>query len=83
MDEKFVKYVTRSSYRVKVLKSLGERPKIPSQLAVDCNILPNHVSNVLSFLTEKDLIVCVNPETRKGRIYRLSEEGEEILKYVE
>ncbi|WP_407377880.1 ArsR family transcriptional regulator [Methanobrevibacter sp.] len=83
MDEEFVKSVARSSYRVKILKSLGEKPKMPSQLAADCNILQNHISNVLSYLGELGLVVCINPEIRKGRIYRLSEDGEEILKYLE
>ncbi|WP_458404228.1 transcriptional regulator [Methanobrevibacter sp.] len=82
MDEEFVKYVNRSSYRVKVLRSLKERPKMPSQIAVDCNILQNHISKVLSLLSELGLIVCINPEIKKGRIYRLSEDGEEILKYL-
>lgn len=82
MDEEFVKQVKRSSYRVKVLRCLEEKPKMPSKIAVECNILQNHISNVLSLLVEMGLIVCINPEIKKGRIYRLSEDGEEILKYL-
>lgn len=79
VDDK-IKYVNRSSYRVKVLKTLGEDAKIPTQIASDSGILPNHISNVLSQLKEKDIVGCINPEVRKGRLYRLSDEGLSLLK---
>ena len=78
VDDK-IKYVNRSSYRVKVLKTLGE-DAIPTQIASDSGILPNHISNVLSQLKEKDIVECINPEVRKGRLYRLSDEGLSLLK---
>ena len=79
MDDKLVKYVNRSSYRVKVLKSLGEDAKMPNEIASDSGILPNHISNVLRQLKEKDVVECINPEVRKGRLYRLSENGLDVL----
>ena len=82
MDEK-VKYVNKSSYRVKVLKAIGEEVKIPKEIASDSGILPNHISNVLSQLKERDIVECINPEVRKGRLYRLSEEGLEVLKELD
>ena len=78
MEDK-VKYVNKSSYRVKVLKSLKNDVKMPKEIAKDSGILPNHISNVLRQLKEKDMVECLNPETRKGRLYRLSETGLEVL----
>ena len=82
MDEK-LKYVNNSSYRVKVLKALGDDVKIPTQIASDSGILPNHISNVLRQLKEKEIVECINPEVRKGRLYRLSDDGLKVLKELE
>ena len=78
MEDK-VKYVSKSSYRIKVLKSLKDDVKMPKEIAEDSGILPNHISNVLRQLKEKDLVECLNPETRKGRLYRLSDTGVDVL----
>ena len=82
MDDKF-KYVARSTYRVKVLKYLKTDVKMPKQIANDSGILTNHISNVLRQLKEKDIVECINPEVRKGRLYRLSDEGLDILNRLE
>ncbi|WP_405304908.1 transcriptional regulator [Methanobrevibacter sp.] len=78
MEDK-VKFVNKSSYRVKVLKSLKDEVKMPKEIAEDSGILPNHISNVLRQLKEKDIVECLNPEVRKGRLYRLSETGLDVL----
>ncbi|MBE6496611.1 MAG: Rrf2 family transcriptional regulator [Methanobrevibacter thaueri] len=72
-------YVKKSSYRVKVLKSIGDDVKIPTEIAKDSGILKNHISNVLRDLKEQELVECLNPKSRKGRLYRLTEEGSDIL----
>lgn len=78
MEDK-VKFVNKSSYRVKVLKSIKDEVKMPKEIAEDSGILPNHISNVLRQLKEKDIVECLNPEVRKGRLYRLSETGLDVL----
>ena len=82
MEDK-VKYVGNSSYRVKVLKAIGEDAKMPKEIAKDSGILQNHISNVLRQLKENDIVQCINPEVRKGRLYRLSDEGLDVLKNLE
>jgi uncharacterized protein YjhX (UPF0386 family) len=83
MDEEVLKYVKRSTYRVRAVKAIGTTIKIPKQIANDSGILLNHISNVLRELKEKDVVECLNPNLRKGRLYRLSETGLEILKELE
>lgn len=78
MEDK-VKYVSNSSYRVKVLKAIGKDAKMPKEIAKDSGILQNHISNVLRQLKENDIVECINPEVRKGRLYRLSDEGLDVL----
>ena len=78
-----VEYVEKSKYRSKVLKSLANDAKMPSQIAKDTGIVQNHISNTLRQLKDHDLVECINPEVRKGRLYRLTDEGEKIIKNLE
>ena len=83
MDDEVLKlmgYVISSKYRTEVMKTLVDKPKIPSQIAKDIGIKQNHISNVLNQLKEKELIKLINPEVRKGRIYELTDVGLEIAK---
>ena len=76
---KEVGYVQVSTYRTKVMKSLDGEVKIPSQIAKDTDILQNHMSATLKQLKEHELVECINPEVRKGRLYRLTDKGEKIV----
>lgn len=76
-------YVTSSTYRIKVMKSLDGKTKIPSQIAKDSGIIQNHISATLRQLKEHNLIECINPEVKKGRLYRLTDKGEEIVNKIE
>ena len=78
-----VDYVKRSQYRSKILKSLEDDVKMPSQIAKDTGIVQNHISNSLRQLKEHELVECINPEARKGRLYRLTEKGEDIVGNLE
>lgn len=79
MDDDIVRYINKSSYRSRTLKAIGEDVKIPKEIARDSGILQSHISNVLRDLKENNLVECLNPKMRKGRLYRLSDEGLEIL----
>lgn len=79
---KLVGYVMASDYRTKILKSIGENIKIPSAIAEDIGLRTNHVSNVLKDLKENNLVICLNEEARKGRLYKNTDLGLEILKYI-
>jgi predicted transcriptional regulator len=77
--EEEIDYINRPQYRLKVLKSLDGEVKIPSEIANDTEIFQNHISNTLRQLKEHELVECINPEVRKGRLYRLTDNGEEII----
>ena len=62
------------------MKSLDGEVKIPSEIANDTEIFQNHISNTLRQLKEHGLIECINPEVRKGRLYRLTDKGDELVK---
>ncbi len=75
-----ISYVQISKYREKVMKSLDEDVKIPTAIANDSVIRTNHISKVLSELKAHELVECINPEVRNGRLYRLTDKGEEVTK---
>jgi len=75
-------YVEISGYRLKTLKAIGYDYKIPKVIAKEAGIRPNHISKVLRELKDHELAECINEEARKGRLYRLTKNGKEILEMV-
>ena len=75
-------YVLISKYREKTLKSLGDDVKIPTHIAKESGIRTNHISKVLSELKTKDMVECLNEDARKGRLYRLTDTGKDVLDII-
>lgn len=75
-------YVLISKYRKETLKSLGDDVKIPTHIAKESGIRTNHISKVLSELKNKDMVECLNEDARKGRLYRLTDTGKEVLDII-
>lgn len=75
-------YVKVSSNRTKTLKSLDKDIKMPSEIARDINIKTSQVSAALSDLKGQGLVVCLNEEVRKGRLYKSTELGLKIIEFL-
>ena len=73
-------YVKVSPYRTNTLKSISDGLKIPSEIAKEINVSTSQVSAALSDLKKHDLVICINEEIRKGRLYKCTDLGKEILK---
>ena len=78
--EKELEFVKKSQYRIKVIKTLEGNVKMPNEIATDAGIEKKIISNIIKQLREQDILVCINPEVRKGRLYRLTDLGNEIAK---
>ena len=78
-----ISYVEISQYRTKVMKSLDGEVKIPTKIARDSEIRTNHISKVLSELKAHELVECINPEVKKGRLYRLTPKGNDVVKNMD
>jgi len=77
-----ISLIKSSEYRHKVLKAIGDEVITPSEIARKVNLRLNHVSMVLTDLKDKKLVKCLNEETKKGRLYQLTELGKNaIAKY--
>ena len=79
---KLTSYVQISKYREKTLKSIGHDVKIPTKIAKDSGIRTNHISKVLNELKSKEMVECINEEVRKGRLYRLTDTGKDVLDII-
>ncbi|AMD17513.1 hypothetical protein TL18_05445 [Methanobrevibacter sp. YE315] len=86
MDEKemyeILGYIKISPYRTETLKAINNELKMPSEIAKEINISTSQVSAALSDLKKKNLVICVNEEVRKGRLYKCTDLGKEILKKI-
>lgn len=77
-------YVLCSKHRENIIKNLYKNKlQIPSKIAKETNILPNHISFYLRQLKENDIVKCINEEDHKGRLYKLTDMGFKIAKELE
>lgn len=79
-----VGYVISSSYRVKVLQRLADSPATPTQIAADTDCSPPHISRALQDLRDRSLVdLLVSEERKKGRVYGITDRGQEIWETIE
>ena len=83
IDHETLEFVQRSKYRQNVLKALDGNVLMPKEIPERSGIKVNHVSKVLSELRNKELIELLNPEVKKGRLYRLTDAGKNIVDKLE
>lgn len=80
---KLAAYVMVSSYRDKALNVLAKDDLLtPTVIAKRCDIRTNHISKTLTELKNKGLVVCVNEEAHKGRLYKITDLGKEVIEVL-
>ena len=72
-------FVKVSKYRTDTLKTIGHTYKMPTEIARETEFKTSQVSTALIDLKKKNLVVCLNEDAKKGRLYRCTELGHEIL----
>lgn len=74
-----VSHVISSKYRTAVLDALDEKPGTPSNLSERTPFEVSHVSRALHELQDEGLVeLLVSEERKKGRIYGITDEGEDV-----
>ena len=79
LEEVMMEYIEISTHRTKVFYALKDGSRKPSDIARDVNLHINNVSYALKQLSEKELVYLLNPDIRKGRLYKLTDLGENIM----
>lgn len=75
-------YVVRSEYRKLIVERLYSRPAMPKEIAQATSKPMSHISRALKELENRKIVICINPQDKKGRIYRLTEKGKQIAKII-
>jgi len=75
-------FVRASRYRNNILLFVGDSVKKPSEIANSVDVSDKNVSRYLKDLKSKNLIVCLNENAKMGRLYKLTDEGRELLEYL-
>jgi len=74
-----VSLLKSSGDRLKIMQAIGNDTLTPSEIANKINIRLNHVSLFLRELKNNKLVKCLNEESRKGRLYELTELGKNAI----
>ena len=75
-------FIKSSKNRQKVINSIGNSVKTPSDISNDTDLRLNYVSMMLGELKEKDIVVCLNEDSKRGRFYSLTDDGEKAFKFI-
>ncbi|MFW9995317.1 MAG: winged helix-turn-helix domain-containing protein [Candidatus Odinarchaeota archaeon] len=73
-----VGFVRAGKLRQKIVCHLMDRKLTPSEISRRTGKKPGSVSKSLAGLREKNIIKCLNPNAKKGKIFSLTEEGEKV-----
>ena len=77
-----ISYIIASTYRTGVVSVLSCGINTPTNIAKGCNIRVNHISRVLSELTNIGVVECLTPNSRKGRLYGLTNKGFKVVELI-
>ncbi|MCH7660715.1 MAG: ArsR family transcriptional regulator [Euryarchaeota archaeon] len=82
--EEDVAFVAVGPNRQKVLFRLTESPAIPAQIREDTGLEYSRISESVNALRGRDLIRLLVPEeTARGRLYEITERGEDTIAYMQ
>lgn len=78
---KGISIIKNSEYRKKILLSLANVNYLtPSEISQKTKLRLNHVSNFLKDLKDNKLIICLNDDEKRGRLYQITELGKKVAK---
>ena len=75
-------FIKSSKNRQKIVNSLENSIKIPSDIAKETNMRLNYVSMLLHELKEELIVECLNEDSKRGRFYKLTKDGENAVKFI-
>lgn len=77
-------YIISSKYRIAVLEQLVEGPSTPTTIASRTDFSITHISRALRSFAERSFVeLLVSKDTKKGRIYGLTDRGKQLWQRLE
>jgi len=78
-----LKLLKTSENRAKILNLLNNGKVLtPTEIAKETKIVINHVSTFLKEFKENKLVICLNEEDKRGRLYQITDTGKKVLKLM-
>lgn len=81
-DIELLSWVKRSEQRQNILRFLN-KPRTPTEVSKEVDAHIAQVSHSLSEMSDRELIEVLNPDAKTGRLYQLTDKGEEILDSID
>jgi len=81
-DPSLISFVAISKRRREILQKLSERAMSQPEIKKLTGMYKTHTSRTLSDLVNKKLIVCINPQDRAFKFYKITPLGKRILEEV-
>jgi DNA-binding MarR family transcriptional regulator len=85
MEEELIEVISivQSSENIeRILTYLENRIKTPTKIAKALNLSQANVSRTLKKLIKYNLVKCLNPDKKVGRLYTITDLGTKALKYA-
>lgn len=85
MNDRIIKmasFIKSSKNRQKVANCLEDSVKIPSDIANETDLRLNYVSMLLQELKDKSIVECLNEDSKRGRFYKLTDDGRDAVKFI-
>lgn len=79
---KMASFIKSSNNRQKVISSMQDSVKTPSDISKETNLRLNYVSMILKELKENNIVFCLNEDSKRGRFYSLTDDGKEAFKFI-
>lgn len=80
--ENAISFVARGKRRKEVLQILKTNRLSQPEIMHSTKMYKEHTSRTLKELTSHKLIVCINPEDRNLKFYKLTSKGIRVLEYL-
>ncbi len=82
-DWDLISFVKSSDKRLRILSMLKNSVSTPSDISTKLSFPISHVSSTLSELMEYKLVICLTPERRKTKLYKITEKGVKVLTKID
>ena len=80
LDDDLIGFLKSGLHRIKILKVIkNKEPVTPKDISQEIDIHFSQGSRTLLELEKEGLIECTTPNRKKGRIYRITPDGKNIL----
>ncbi|MEJ2248659.1 MAG: transcriptional regulator, partial [Candidatus Lokiarchaeota archaeon] len=82
MDDVIIKpysLIVVSPNKISIIQVLENKVLTPKGISIKTNIRINHISAYLTDLKEENIVICLNEDKKRGRLYELTNLGKKVL----